>query len=99
MYTNSTTAKDVFFTLIMGEVSAIRDPSQAITAAQKVATLKTDIYVLDESRVGSIAGLWPTLTNNQVDHIVNGTLSSDIDSLFSTFNSSLLEDHRQIQCS
>jgi hypothetical protein len=96
--TNCTTAKAVSFTLIMGELSAIRDPNPASTAAQKVASLYTDIYVLDESRIGSLTTLWPTLANNLPGHIVNGTLTSDIESLFTTFNTSLLQDHRQIQC-
>uniref|UniRef100_A0A914YDZ6 Uncharacterized protein n=1 Tax=Panagrolaimus superbus TaxID=310955 RepID=A0A914YDZ6_9BILA len=82
----------------MGELSVIRDPNPALTAAQKVASLRSDIYVLDKSRMGSLSNLWPTLTNNLPDRIVNGTLTSDIDSLFMTFNATLLQDHRQIQC-
>jgi hypothetical protein len=96
--TNYTTSKAVSFTLIMGELSAIRDPNPAMTAARKVASLFTDIYVLDESRIGSLTNLWPTLTNNLPGHIVNGTLTSDNDSLFATFNTTLLQDYRQIQC-
>uniref|UniRef100_A0A914QVE3 VWFA domain-containing protein n=1 Tax=Panagrolaimus davidi TaxID=227884 RepID=A0A914QVE3_9BILA len=78
--------------------SAIRDPNPAMTAARKVASLFTDIYVLDESRIGSLTNLWPTLTNNLPGHIVNGTVTSDNDSLFATFNTTLLQDYRQIQC-
>jgi hypothetical protein len=95
---NDTTSKAYVFTLIMGELSAIRDPSPANTAAQNVASMKSDIYVLDQSRYGLSSTLWTTLTSNQPNHIVNGTTSTDIDSLFAKFETTLLRDYSKVHC-
>uniref|UniRef100_A0AC34GXE7 VWFA domain-containing protein n=1 Tax=Panagrolaimus sp. ES5 TaxID=591445 RepID=A0AC34GXE7_9BILA len=95
---NDTTSKADVFTLIVGELSAIRDPSPANTAAQNVAHMLSDVYVLDQSRYGPSSTIWTTLTNRYKDHIINGTTMTDIDSLFAAFEGTLLRDYNEIHC-
>jgi hypothetical protein len=90
---NSSSSK-IGVTIIMGELSVIKDPNPAYTAAQKVAKLNSDIYVLDETRFGPSSDIWTTLTNNQPNHIVNATSAADIEDFFET----LLQDLQKSQC-
>uniref|UniRef100_A0A914Q569 VWFA domain-containing protein n=1 Tax=Panagrolaimus davidi TaxID=227884 RepID=A0A914Q569_9BILA len=90
---NSSSSK-IGVTIIMGELSVIRDPTPANAAAQKVAKLNSDVYVLDETRFGPPSSIWTTLTNNQPNHIVNATSAADIEDFFKT----LLQDLQKSQC-
>uniref|UniRef100_A0A914PEF0 VWFA domain-containing protein n=1 Tax=Panagrolaimus davidi TaxID=227884 RepID=A0A914PEF0_9BILA len=90
---NSSSSK-IGVTIIMGELSVIKDPNPAFAAAQKVAKLNSDIYVLDETRFGPPSSIWTTLTNNQPDHVVNATSAADIEDFFKT----LLQDLQKSQC-
>uniref|UniRef100_A0AC35EVQ7 VWFA domain-containing protein n=1 Tax=Panagrolaimus sp. PS1159 TaxID=55785 RepID=A0AC35EVQ7_9BILA len=90
---NSSSSK-IGVTIIMGELSVIKDPNPANAAAQKVAKLNSDIFVLDETRFGPPSSIWTTLTNNQPNHIVNATSAADIEDFFET----LLQDLQKSQC-
>uniref|UniRef100_A0AC34FD29 VWFA domain-containing protein n=1 Tax=Panagrolaimus sp. ES5 TaxID=591445 RepID=A0AC34FD29_9BILA len=99
LYTTLTTnlSSSNFATLIMGQVTAIKDPSPANSAASKIAALSPDIYVLDETHY-LYPTVWHTLTQNKPNHIVNGSLSSNFDDVFSALTPTLLKDFSNMKC-
>uniref|UniRef100_A0A914Q5P1 VWFA domain-containing protein n=1 Tax=Panagrolaimus davidi TaxID=227884 RepID=A0A914Q5P1_9BILA len=78
-------------TLFMGEMEAIRDPNAGYTAALRVASTGKNVYVLDYSSGSIPASLWPYLTNNHFERIINGT-GYDATTIYNNFYSTLITD-------
>uniref|UniRef100_A0A914Q8W5 VWFA domain-containing protein n=1 Tax=Panagrolaimus davidi TaxID=227884 RepID=A0A914Q8W5_9BILA len=78
-------------TLFMGEMEAIRDPNAGYTAALRVASTGRNVYVLDYSSGSIPTSLWPYLTNNHLERIINGT-GYDATTIYNNFYSTLITD-------
>ena len=75
----------------------IKDPSPANTAASQIAGLSSDIYVLDETHF-AYPSLWHTLTRNEPNHLLNGSLIANPDQQFAALQSTLLQDFSNMSC-
>jgi hypothetical protein len=84
-------------TLFMGEMEAIRDPNAGHTAALRVASTGRNVYVLDYSSGTIPASLWPYLTNNHFERIINGT-GYDATTIYNNFYSTLITDINNNVC-
>uniref|UniRef100_A0A914Y5S1 Uncharacterized protein n=1 Tax=Panagrolaimus superbus TaxID=310955 RepID=A0A914Y5S1_9BILA len=84
--------------MLMAQITSIQDPAQAVTAVRNLASRNADIYVIDESHSALPSNLWGILTQNQPYHVINGTVMTDIDELFITFDATLLQDFSNMHC-
>lgn len=83
--------------LLMAEAEAIRDPTSSFQAAQSIASINANFYILDHSKGVVSETLFQTLTSNKPNHIVNGTgLSTN--ELLQKFTSTLIADMNSGNC-
>ena len=83
--------------LLMGEDSSLRDPYNAYSIAQQISYYNVNIYVLDYSQGVIPISIWPTLTNNQLYHIVDGS-SLTQEQIINQFSNTLLSDVMDGRC-
>ncbi|KAE9547799.1 hypothetical protein FO519_008986, partial [Halicephalobus sp. NKZ332] len=59
-----------FVVLVIAESHAIYDPSAAMTVAQSISALGSNIYVLDYSDDSAENNMWETLTSSKPGHVL-----------------------------
>ena len=67
----------------------VRDPNAGHTAAVKIAATGSNVYVLDYSSGVIPNSIWPYLTNQRLDRIVNGTGKS-VSQLYNALSNNLM---------